>query len=198
MAGPPTDTLDAFRAFCHRLGSPLGALVNHAYLLGMDADALPEEARPAFAGVQASIEDLKRLLEFGRLWIDTQRTDGVAEPLDVTTVAATFDADLAGSRVVHADPGALARLAEHLDAHGTRADARETETALQFAWSLEARDVEDVAALLDPFAASPRAPRWGCAQALANAIGATLEFETDGAGVHARLSLPFLHRTESP
>lgn len=75
----------------HRLGSPLGALVNYVHLAddGRHADPL---LRDAWAGIHSAIKDLRTALDGGRRWLNAGDLDASAKkPLgDVIAAAAAL------------------------------------------------------------------------------------------------------------
>ncbi len=63
-AHPPRDAGPVLAALVHKLGSPLGAVANYAYLL--EGGVVPD----ALEGIQGGVGRVKTLLEGARRWLD--------------------------------------------------------------------------------------------------------------------------------
>ncbi|MGE0193383.1 MAG: sensor histidine kinase [Planctomycetota bacterium] len=99
-ASVPSDRV-VLAALLHRLGSPLGALVNYVHLAdeGNHADPL---LRDAWAGIHSAIKDLRTALDGGRRWLNALDVDVASKrPLrDIVDAAEARVTTAAGTQPV--------------------------------------------------------------------------------------------------
>lgn len=137
---PATDILPGL---CHKLGSPLGALVNHLHLLEMDRPALPAAAGDAVSGARQATASLRRLLDGTRRFLafrEHEPAPGRVEdlgallreaaetlPLIAGPGARAPEVDAAPDIALAVDPEALEMISAELLLNAARAGAERVE-----------------------------------------------------------------------
>lgn len=198
-ARTPPSPAKALAAFCHRLGSPLGTLVNHLHLLELDRDDLPQAARESVAQLQRATTQMRALLERTRHWLDAMERplEPASRPLrELLHVLGWPQVDADRTACVDLDAGD--DLGAHLRAHGALEDVRIGTDGVELIWrgDHDAPSDDEVEDALDPFQPAPLAPRWGCARLLAQRMGGSLAVRP-ASPTRAILTLP-LEVVEAP
>lgn len=198
---PTRDNAHDLQAFCHRLGSPLGALLNQLALIEMDRGLIPPSVHASLDAARRSADGLTAVLESARAWI--QAHDRPLEPrsLDGEELGHRLGTSLPAHLDMTVDPGALDQLAADLAADGALLDATLCTGTLVLRYAPRPERGIDFSrgdGLLDPFGPAGAAPRWAAAGVLATRLGGRLELGTEASGTPcAHVILPLGRPVES-
>lgn len=184
-SSPTPNRATDLAALCHRLGSPLGALVNHLALMDMDRGDLPEPVRTSLDAARRASEALGRTLAAARAWMEAHERTLRPGAVDAAEVERSLGWRPPHATGVAVDPEAWAQLVADLLADGRLASAETQDDALVLRFlGLPERGIEPSRgeAALDPFGASGTAPRWASARILTERLGGRWAFRDDGNG----------------
>ena len=192
---PRPDPQADMRALCHRLGSPLGTLVNHLYLLGLDRDELSAAAQGSLDAARTAVTSLSEVLENARRWIHAHVRSVDGRPVSGTELTEILGSTVPAGSCVQLDPDALADVLADLAADGEAEGVTVDDDGVLVSYVARADrrvDLDRPGGALDPFGPVGTAPRWAAARVLSERLGAVLAVDRAPDGTpRARLHLPF-------
>jgi hypothetical protein len=187
--------------FCHRLGSPLGTLVNHLYLLELDQDAMPVGARESLKATRGAADSIRTLLGRARAWMDAHNRTLRARRLDSETLESMLRVPVPSPAGACLDPDALAHLLKDLRADGERTTATCTPERAELVFTSGhdvGADMAESDLELHPLASRCLVPHWASARVLAARLGLEVKLRAGSSGkLEAAVTVPLDGGTNS-